>query len=146
MSAPVLAISIRQPYAWAVVAGHKDVENRSASVAGRLRKLAGQEIAIHAAWNMADSEWDEAARWMRQNIGVEPPHPDEMFYGGVIGFATVGAVIEQSRSIWFDGPFGIKLINPRPVDYVKCRGWPGVFRLEQSGIHQGHFARAAARA
>ena len=143
--APTLAISVRQPWAWAVVHGGKDIENRSKSVAGRFRSLAGQEIAIHAAYNMADQEYFEAVEWMAR-LGVKPPPPDDLWYGGIIGVATVGAVLEKSSSPWFDGPFGVRLEKPRAVDFIGCRGWPGVFKLEQSGVSKTDFTRSAARA
>lgn len=59
--APMKAITIRNPYAWAVATGRKDVENRTRPVSHR------GDIAIHAgaAW-FPDAEWDRriiAAWW-----------------------------------------------------------------------------------
>ena len=126
-----LAISVRQPFAWAIVAGIKPIENRGASVAGRFRKLIGQRIAIHAAFNMADAEYEAAVAFMRQ-LGVKPPHPDTLWYGGVVGSAEVVAVVTASRSPWFSGPAGIEFAKPIECEFFQCRGWPGVFNLGQS--------------
>ena len=141
MILPDFAISIRQPWAWAIVAGHKPIENRSASVAGRFRKLRGQRIAIHAAWNMADSEYEAAAAFMRARCGIDPPPPDRMWFGGIIGSALVGEVVAASSSPWFAGPFGVMLSDPQELEFVDCRGWPGVFKFEKAGARtQGDLA------
>ena len=43
------AISIRQPWAWAVIHGGKDVENRSETAARAYRPAVGQRVFIHAS-------------------------------------------------------------------------------------------------
>jgi hypothetical protein len=52
----VRAITVRQPLAWAIIHGGKDVENRTRNLAGSYR---GQ-VAIHAAKAIADrSGWTD---------------------------------------------------------------------------------------
>ena len=48
MTEPMLALSIRQPWAWAIIHAGKDVENRSENMARRAERLVGQIILIHA--------------------------------------------------------------------------------------------------
>ncbi len=46
MTEPMLALSIRQPWAWAIIHAGKDVENRSENMAHRAEKLIGQTVLI----------------------------------------------------------------------------------------------------
>mgnify|MGYP001137357808 FL=1 len=48
------AITVRQPWAWAIVFGQKDVENRSRNIAGRYRG----PVAIHAGLRDDDAVLD----------------------------------------------------------------------------------------
>ncbi|MCG0445699.1 ASCH domain-containing protein [Pseudomonas aeruginosa] len=48
------ALSIRQPWAWLVANGHKDIENRDWATSFRGRFL------IHAAKSMTRDEYEEA--------------------------------------------------------------------------------------
>ena len=43
------AIAIRQPFAWAVIHGGKDVENRSASARRLFEPAVGERVLIHAS-------------------------------------------------------------------------------------------------
>ena len=43
------AISIRPPWAWAVVHAGKDVENRSATAPRQFKSAVGQRVLIHAS-------------------------------------------------------------------------------------------------
>ena len=49
MSDLLRAISIRQPWAWAVVHAGKDVENRSATAPRQFKSAVGQRVLIHAS-------------------------------------------------------------------------------------------------
>ena len=123
------AISIRQPFAEAVVSGAKPIENRSRSIAGMFRKLIGERVLIHAAKNMHDDEWREAREFMSK-CGYVPPPPDDLFYGCSVGSVEVVEVVEASVSPWFTGPAGIVFAKPRRCDEYQMRGKPGVFYLE----------------
>ena len=72
------AITIRQPHAWAVVYGGKDVENRSRNIAGSFRG----PVAIHAG--LAKYEQDNvSSRAHRAAHGTETP--SVIVYGAIIG-------------------------------------------------------------
>ena len=68
---PELALSVRQPWAWAIIRAGKGVENRTpfAIGKGQLARAVGKRIAIHAAKGMTRGEYESAADFMRQ-IGV----------------------------------------------------------------------------
>ena len=103
------ALTIRQPWAWAIVHAGKDIENRSWNT--RLRGT----IAVHAGFN-----YEKAAELPR---GVRIPPEDEIIRGAIIGTVDVIDVVDRHRSKWFEGPFGFVLQNPRPLAKpVPCPG------------------------
>lgn len=76
---PAQALSVRQPWAWAIVSGHKDIENRSA-VAVSKGDMKPREICIHASKGMTQYEYDDAASFMRE-LGVDCPPPANLIRG-----------------------------------------------------------------
>ncbi|MBB4286204.1 hypothetical protein [Roseospira goensis] len=122
---PEIAPSVRQPWAWAIIHGGKDVENRSAA-AVRHGMRPGR-IAIHAAKGLTRAEYEDA-RDVMVRIGVACPHPSDLIRGAVIGSVTVTAVVNASDSPWFFGPRGLVLADPKDCDPIPARGALGFFR------------------
>ena len=56
---PPLALSVRQPWAWAIIHAGKDVENRSWQAVNHGLRRRGR-IAIHAAKGLTRDEYDDA--------------------------------------------------------------------------------------
>ena len=113
---PKLALSIRQPWAWAICHAGKDIENRSWQT--KYRGL----ICIHAAKGMTGMEFDNAAGYMG-GIGVHPPRGLSLPRGGIVGVAEiVDCIGGGSKSPWFFGPYGFVLANARPVDFIPVKG------------------------
>ena len=81
---PSFAISVRQPWAWAIIHAGKDVENRSKIAITRGGMSGHTHIAIHAARGMTRDEYESAATFM-ETIDVIAPRPDELLRGGIIG-------------------------------------------------------------
>lgn len=110
---PIKALSIMQPWAWLIVAGHKDVENRTWPTSFR------GPVLIHAGKNFDfdPQEWD----W---------PHieqPCDFDRGGIVGEAEIVDCVRASSSRWFFGPYGFVIRNARPVPFRPCRGMLGFF-------------------
>jgi hypothetical protein len=120
------AISIRQPFAWAVVHAGKDVENRSETAIRAYRPAVGCRVYIHASKGMTRVEYERAAEFMA-SIGVRCPAPDELQFGGVIGSVLVVDVVARHRSRWFHGPFALVLADPKPEPFMPVRGQVGLF-------------------
>lgn len=79
------ALTVRQPWAWAIVHGGKDVENRTRNLAGSYRG----PVAIHAG--LARFEQDNlASRAHRAAHGSEVP--TELVFGAFIGVVNLWAV------------------------------------------------------
>jgi len=117
----MLALSIQQPWAWLIVNGHKDIENRTWPT--RIRGL----IHVHAGQKF-DKESHE---WIRREFpGIAMPAPSEFDRGGIVGQARITGCVEVSDSPWFFGPFGFGLADGRPSIFLPCRGKLGFFKVE----------------
>lgn len=136
---PRLAISVRQPWAWAIIHGGKDVENRSQAALRHMSMPIGERIAIHASRGITRGEYEDAADFMRQ-IGVICPPPAELLRGGVIGSVEIVAVVRESQSPWFMGPRGIVLRDPQPFPFTPAKGLLGLFKWAEGGEAPAPFA------
>jgi hypothetical protein len=116
------ALSIRQPWAWAILYAGKTVENRSRSISYR-----GQ-LAIHASKTIDDA----GISWLLAHGFTLPP---QFQTGGIIGSVRiVGVVSEADRHLmsshdreWFTGPIGYVLDSPESCAFVPWRGRLGFF-------------------
>lgn len=114
----LLAISIRQPWAHAIVHAGKDIENRRRRSAHRGLTL------IHASAAMTPHEFDGFRAFIIDR-GLEPlcPFgPEDLAHGGIIGAAEIVDCVEDSRSPWFMGPRGFVLANARRLPFIPCKG------------------------
>lgn len=118
---PKLALSIRQPWAWAIVHAGKDIENRDWQT-----KVRGP-VCIHAAKGMTRREMHHAFSVMQSSIGVSIPAIIPNHLGGIIGVAEIVDCVEDSASPWFFGRYGFVLRNARPVDFIPVKGALGFF-------------------
>jgi hypothetical protein len=115
----VKALSIRQPWAWAIFRAGKDIENRQWNT--HLRET----IAIHASGNLdKDAILPE---------GTDKPHIEnlrrraiiieELRRHAIIGIVDLVDVVEESSSEWFTGPDGFVLENARALPLpITCKG------------------------
>lgn len=117
---PRFALSIRQPWAWAIIHAGKDVENRTWSTRFR------GPVCIHAAAGMTRADLAEASAFMA-GLGVTVPHSSLFERGGVIGTAEIVDCVRASPSPWFFGPYGFILRNARPVPFIPRKGKLGFF-------------------
>lgn len=122
---PPKALSVRQPWAWAIIHAGKDVENRSWQAVNHGLAVRGR-IAIHAAKGMTKYEYDDAREFMAK-IGVECPPAKDLLRGGIIGTVTVVDVVSESDSDWFFGPRGLVLADPEPCNFCPSVGALGYF-------------------
>lgn len=127
VSLPDLALSVRQPWAWAIIHAGKDVENRSWQAVNHGLKARGR-IAIHAAKGMSREEYFVAKDFM-DGIGLHTcPEPALLERGGIIGSVEVIDVVSEYDSPWFFGPRGLILRNPTPCAFIAIPGSLGYFR------------------
>jgi hypothetical protein len=118
------ALSIRQPWAWLIVNGYKDIENRSWNTTYR------GEFFIHASKQMLVREYRECMDFVERinrdgNVilpEVKLPSRDEFEFGGIIGAAKITACVTESESPWFTGKFGFVIEEPKILPFMKCQG------------------------
>jgi hypothetical protein len=119
------ALTIWQPWASAIVAGPKWLENRTWKPPAW---IAGKRIAIHAG-KVLDREASEDLRL--GNIlspGMLWPHdPAALPRGAIIGTARVTGYVTDSTDPWFVGPVGWVLADVEPCEPVPCRGAQGIW-------------------
>lgn len=114
MPDPVL--SVRQPWAWLIVHGYKDIENRNWPARFRGR------FWVHAAQGMTRAEYWDALKFS-VSCGVPQvqfPRMDELQRGAIVGSADLVDCVEHHQSRWFVGRFGFILrcgqtCEPRPL-------------------------------
>lgn len=112
------ALSIRQPWAWLIVNGYKDVENRSWSTRHR------GPFLIHAG-----QKFDyEGYEWVKKHFDIDMPAINEFDRGGIVGRAKLVDCVTSSKSQWFTGPYGFILANARPLPLIPTRGKLGFFK------------------
>lgn len=107
------ALSIRQPWAWLIVNGFKDVENRNWPT-----KLRG-DILIHAGKTIDPEGYAFVERAFPE---IQLPKLSELETGGIVGRARLVDCVERSDSPWFFGNYGFVLEGAGPLPFRPCRG------------------------
>lgn len=120
------ALSVKQPWAWAIVNGFKPIENRTRRTNHR------GDILIHAGLDHAgDASW-RAVRAALSRAGEDPdelPDLEVLATGGIVGRARLVDVITHSSSPWFTGPYGYVFTKPEPLKLIPWPGQLGVFEI-----------------
>jgi|SRR5262245_24238789 len=114
------ALTVRQPWEWAIIHAGKDIENRSWT-----NKHVTGTIAVHAGSGL--DPLNELPRRAKR------PRPEELVHGAIIGVVDVVGVVTGHRSKWFRGPLGWMLTNPRPLPKpIPCIGKLGLWQIPSS--------------
>lgn len=113
------AISFRQPWAWLVANGFKDIENRSWRTDHR------GPVLIHASSATTDFT-TESIRDIKREYRVEVP--GELDIGGIVGIVDVVDCVGDHRSKWFSGEWGWVLANARRLPFRERKGFVKFFR------------------
>jgi hypothetical protein len=121
----MMALSIQQPWAWLIVSGLKDVENRT------WRHPQRGQIYIHAGQKIDGAALYELERGRHPVTGrpLEVGQLGSLPTGGIVGLAEISDCVAASSSPWFVGPFGFVLRNARKVPFVPLRGALGFFEV-----------------
>src|SRR4051812_22340706 len=127
---PRLALSVRQPWAWAIIHAGKDIENRSWQAVNHGLRQRGR-IAIHASKGMTREEYEDAKDTIERNAPYCPEAID-LLRGGIIGTVQVIDVVDDHKSPWFFGPRGLVLRDPEPCDFIPSLGALGYFEWRRA--------------
>jgi len=116
------ALSIKNPWAWLIVNGYKDIENRSWPT-----QLRGK-ILIHVGKSI---DWEGCVEAGRIVHPMPPPEIFEADLGGIIGEVEIVDCVTKSDSPWFSGPYGFVLANAKRLPFMPLRGQLGFFEVEK---------------
>lgn len=100
-------LSIKNPWAYLIATGVKDIENRSWKHPPKYRG----EFYIHVPLR----EDSDGLMWLWANHReIAKSLPDNLHWqaGKIIGKVEIIDVVEKSNSVWFKGPLGFVLKNP----------------------------------
>ncbi len=117
-------LSIRQPWAYLIATGLKDIENRTWMTSFR------GVFLIHAG-----KSFDyQGYHWVISEIGLALPAPHRFETGGIVGEAEIVDCVTRYDSRWFSGPFGFVLRNARPREFNPVSGKLGFFEIETESL------------
>lgn len=124
----MLALSIRQPWAWHILHSGKDIENRDWHTRVRGR------ILIHASKGMTRDEYEDGQDplWAVGGPTIELPGIHELDRGGLVGTVEIVDCVTASDSPWFCGRFGFVLRDPKPIPFIVYRGQLGFFEVDEA--------------
>jgi hypothetical protein len=123
---PRFALSVRQPWAWAIIHAGKDIENRTWKPGNPGLRFRGP-LAIHAARGMTQDEYEDACDSIERICGFPVPPAVELQRGGIIGMARLTDIVLSSNSPWFAGKHGLVLTGAAPVPFVPAAGNLGFY-------------------
>lgn len=122
------ALSIKQPWAWLICKGYKDIENRRWYTSFRGR------IYVHAGKQRDEDGWDFIRDRISYNVWCQIWTMDwieKLSVGALVGEVEVIDCIAHSSSPWFVGPYGLVLAKPVLYDVpIPCRGQLGFFEVK----------------
>ena len=121
------ALSIRQPWAWLIVSGHKDVENRTWATRfrGRVYVHAGKLPMAAGSFPAQEEYVRRAGIWL----------PEDLPMGAIVGEVEIMDCVDFSESPWFCGPYGWVVAGAvRYETPIPCRGKLGFFRVDEKLI------------
>ena len=124
---PLKALSIKQPWAWLIVNGFKDIENRNhlKNFRGDFLIHAGKKFDVEWAWKLNHNFFEKLYPKIK-NVDLEEIKKG----GGIIGSATIVDCVEVSNSPWFNGKYGFVIKNPKPLPFTPCKGQLSFFKPE----------------
>ena len=126
-------LSIRQPWAWLIVHGHKPVENRDWVCTFR------GEFLVHAGKTFEQQALDAI---LDEFPELEPLLPETYDLGGIVGAARLVDCVTEFGSRWFTGPFGFVLADARPLTFRPFRGQLSFFDVPVTPDLQHELTRA----
>ena len=141
------ALSIRQPWAWAILCAGKRIENRSWQGCGYRGP-----ILLHASKRCTRVEFDDASYAIGDAThgALTRRHADFVRYedlqrGGIVGRARITGVLRTSADFavyaanapdgeaqraWWAGGFALVLADVEPLPFVPWKGELGLFEVD----------------
>jgi hypothetical protein len=129
-----VALSVRQPFAWAIFHAGMIVENRD-----WLTRFRGR-VLIHATATVRQEDYiafQQACRkpehWLCQTImsagGL--PRKEDLLRGGIVGEVEIADCVTEHPSPWFAGPYGFVFRNARVMPFEPLPGSLRFFDVDE---------------
>ncbi|MDG9809498.1 MULTISPECIES: ASCH domain-containing protein [Pseudomonas] len=119
------ALSIKQPWAWLIIHGGKDIENRTWHTKFRGRFL------VHASQGMTNKEYCDGLEFAMRAGDVrllrDFPTYQQMQRGGIVGSVELVDSVDHSDSSWYMGAKGFVLRDPQVLPFIPYKGRLGFF-------------------
>lgn len=129
-------ISIRQPWAWFIVNGWKDIENRTWKLP---KKYIGKPVFIHAGKHFKPGEIVDIIDDVKM-AGMTKPKPAALTLnevkeqcGGIVGVAVFSGCVQNSDSPWASGEprtWHWQIEKASPVEMFRCKGQLSFFGID----------------
>lgn len=119
----MIALSIQNPWAYAIMELGKDIENRTWPLP---KNIIGQRILIHVG-----KKYDQEGHiWIENNFNTTIPK-DELVkqLSGIVGSVRIDGCVQESDSLWFFGPYGFVLSEPVGIEFKPLSGQLGFFKV-----------------
>jgi len=113
-------LSIKQPWSWLIVNGHKNIENRDWRYEPKFRGT---------FWVHAGKQIDKEAYMFYFQHFRDMPVIKDLELGGIVGQAEMVDCVRKSSSEWFEGPLGFVLIKAHTVPFHPLKGQLGFFNV-----------------
>lgn len=158
------ALSIRQPWTWAILHAGKSIENRdwkeSSPSLSQARALvrSGERFLLHASAAMTRKEQTDfniAYAMIRPDTDAPgAPVKHAMCFGGIVGIARIVYIIREDisaegyahrasadvaaarNSPWFFGPVGLLLADVKQLPFVPFKGALGFFDVPDDLVRE----------
>lgn len=105
-------LSIRQPWAYLIANGGKDIENRT------WRTKYRGPFLIHASLALG-----------REGCRAHKLRPEDLETASIVGMAEIVDCVTHYPSKWFQGRYGLILRRRRPLPFIK---WSGALALREA--------------
>lgn len=125
------ALSIRQPWAWLIVNGYKDIENRVWNT-----KFRGK-VLIHASLKLDSKAYDDVLK-----AGYPIPSKSDIARGGIVGEAILLHVVTESNNPWFHGPYGLVMDRAKILPFVPAKGQLRFFEFDYENEYKSYMTKA----
>jgi len=119
----MLAISIRQPWLWLILEGHRPIHIDD----WRPEPAYQGDILLHASKSQTKKEF-QAAQEFINFYGLDIQLPESCPVGGIVGRANLVKVCRDYESVWADPMlWSWVLSNVQKLPLVECKGQKGLF-------------------
>lgn len=136
----IKVLSVRQPWAWLICAGYKNIENRTwkTDYRGKLFIHAGKEFEWHEL-NGLPHDYRKLViehfgiqfmRYGKKWTDVITKHKEE--FGAIVGYADLTDCVRNANSIWaMPGCWHWELHRPLELAPIPLKGRLGIFEIPE---------------